>query len=747
MSKTIILFLLLFASATFAHFPNRVPSSNLAPLNATPSFENAELVSVAYDPLIMSYPDKDMSPYGPDVSPVYNLTKQALTHLNPGNPDNPLSNIIHQNDTVMLKPNLVGASAFAREGCTRTPVLRPLVDFAIQAGASKVIIAEGSATPYPDSRLLGPDYSNITGLVEALQTMYPDVAITYKDLNLDNFTWVDLGENSTFHGAYTPEQLYSVGNMRMDKDSYYYAQDFNGYDPKGYRPGLYAIANTVFEADVFINVPKMKVHWITGVTLSLKNLIGITVSSTGNTTHEEGIKDTPHWNNSAPHTGDVLTVQDSFANDVIWRVIADLNKIILYADENGVIQPTNQRGYLSVVDAIIGMEGPTVYNPPGIPRPTGAIIAGQNPVAVDAVCSRVMGFNHTVLNSLVNMEQISDHPIGKADPTAICVVGASLNSTTFVEAYVPHRDYEDPQIAPYQIRIQHFDPPEAELIETSPAIPGEGVETKVIASTENIDLVSTGWLRYSLDGGEFLIAKMVRSGDTIVGNLGLLEAGTNVSYDVCLQDYFFNTGWSDKMHTIVTITGDVDGNGRVDASDLAELSRAYGSKPGDSNWNPSCDLDMDALIDGSDLFNLSRNYGKTVPTQESPEPPSSPQIPVDREPPAIFILSPENKTYVENECPLTFTISEPATWIGYSLNGQANVTIIGNTTLFSLPEGSHSLVVFADDVGGNLGASEVVYFNVETTRPDAFPIEIIAVIGIMAAVGTVVFVYFVKFKQ
>ncbi|MDH5391070.1 MAG: hypothetical protein OEX10_07975, partial [Candidatus Bathyarchaeota archaeon] len=33
-------------------------------------------------------------------------------------------------------------------------------------------------------------------------------------------------------------------------------------------------------------------------------------------------------------------------------------------------------------------------------------------------------------------------------------------------------------------------------------------------------------------------------GETLVGNLGLLEAGTTVSYEVCLQDYFFNTDWS-----------------------------------------------------------------------------------------------------------------------------------------------------------------------------------------------------------
>jgi len=550
-----VLSFILMALATLqTQAPNRTLGFPATPINASSTgSEDISFVSVAFNSSILNYPDKNMSPYGPEISPIYNLTKQALTYLNPGNPDNPLSNIVMPGDVVVLKPNLVSPSGFASEGCTRTPILRPLVDFAVQAGASKVIIAEGSSTPYTDSRVFGPDYSNITGLVQALQSIYPGAAITYQDLNFDNFTWVDLGENSTFYGAYTPQQLYSVNSMRMDEDSYYYAQDCNGYDPKGYRPGLYAVANTIFQADVFINVPKMKVHWITGVTLSLKNLVGITVSSTGNTTQEESIKDVPHWNNSEPRPlyDEVLARQDSFENDVVWRVMTDLNKIVLYTNENGSLKPVKQRRYLSVVDAIIGMEGPTVYDPSGTPRPTGAIIAGQNPVAVDAVCCRVMGFNHTILNSLVNIEQVSNHPIGNADPTTICVVGTSLNSTTFGESYVPHIDYEDPQIAPHKIRLQYFDPPVAELITTDPETPTEDVETKIVVYPENISLVASGWLSYSLDGAESIIIKMVPSGETLVGNLGLLEAGTTVLYEVCLQDYFFSTDWGAPKHTEV----------------------------------------------------------------------------------------------------------------------------------------------------------------------------------------------------
>jgi len=44
-----------------------------------------------------------------------------------------------------------------------------------------------------------------------------------------------------------------------------------------------------------------------------------------------------------------------FGNDVLWRTLADLNKLILYADSEGVLQGARQRRYLAVVDGIVGL--------------------------------------------------------------------------------------------------------------------------------------------------------------------------------------------------------------------------------------------------------------------------------------------------------------------------------------------------------------------------------------------------------
>lgn len=52
------------------------------------------------------------------------------------------------------------------------------------------------------------------------------------------------------------------------------------------------------------------------------------------------------------------------------------------------------------------------------------------------------------------------------------------------------------------------------------------------------------------------------------------------------------------------------GDGKVDASDLFDLSKAYGSILGKPNWNPNRDFNGDNKVDVSDLFNLSKNFSK-----------------------------------------------------------------------------------------------------------------------------------------
>jgi len=119
----------------------------------------------------------------------------------------------------------------------------------------------------------------------------------------------------------------------------------------------------------------------------------------------------------------------------------------------------------------------------------------------------------------------------------------------------------------------------------------------------------------------------------------------------------------------------------------------------------------------------------------------------DTTPPTISIVSPENKTHDTTDIPLTFTVDEPVSWIGYSLDGQVNVTITGNTTLSGISDGLHSLVVYARDTTENTGASEPVYFSIRTQQAEPFPTWIVATIVLIVGAGAALIVYFTKVKK
>jgi hypothetical protein len=116
------------------------------------------------------------------------------------------------------------------------------------------------------------------------------------------------------------------------------------------------------------------------------------------------------------------------------------------------------------------------------------------------------------------------------------------------------------------------------------------------------------------------------------------------------------------------------------------------------------------------------------PPSPSPSPAPSPSFPYsfpssllsspsDTKSPIIMVVSPKNKTYSDPDIALKFTLSESTSWTSYSIDGKANVKISGETTLPRLPDGVHSIVVYASDLAGNVGASDVIHFTVDTSPP------------------------------
>ncbi|MCL6579729.1 MAG: hypothetical protein K6T73_10190 [Candidatus Bathyarchaeota archaeon] len=61
------------------------------------------------------------------------------------------------------------------------------------------------------------------------------------------------------------------------------------------------------------------------------------------------------------------------------------------------------------------------------------------------------------------------------------------------------------------------------------------------------------------------------------------------------------------------ILGEINGDNIVNTLDLVLLAKAYGSKPGDSNWNPNADMAYPWWVIGiADLVTLSKAWGNTL---------------------------------------------------------------------------------------------------------------------------------------
>jgi uncharacterized protein (DUF362 family) len=110
------------------------------------------------------------------------------------------------------------------------------------------------------------------------------------------------------------------------------------------------LSRTVATADVLISLPKLKTHHWAGATLSLKNLFGTL----------------PGICYGWPK------------NELHWRGI-----------DNSIVDIALTRTPdLAIVDGIVGMEGDGPLN--GTAKPLGALIMGNDPLAVDATCCRLM---------------------------------------------------------------------------------------------------------------------------------------------------------------------------------------------------------------------------------------------------------------------------------------------------------------------------------------------------------------------
>jgi uncharacterized protein (DUF362 family) len=145
------------------------------------------------------------------------------------------------------------------------------------------------------------------------------------------------------------------------------------------------LPRTFCGADYVISLAKLKTHHWAGVTLSLKNMFGIVPGGCYGWP-----KNILHW--------------------------AGMDRAIL--DINAAVRPD-----FAIVDGIVGMEG----NGPiqGTPKAVGALILGDDPVAVDATCARVMGLRPEKVNHIAKAGML----LGHVHPEKIEQIGESIESS------------------------------------------------------------------------------------------------------------------------------------------------------------------------------------------------------------------------------------------------------------------------------------------------------------------------------
>lgn len=371
-----------------------------------------------------------------------------------------------QGAKVVLKPNWVKEHDERQPGpnqwehvVTHPAVIEGVADWVAPrlGDAGQMVICDAPQTDSSFAKLSA--YLDLDGLLKRLRARWPKVTFRVLDLRPEEWLAVD---GVTVSKTPLPGDPLGSTHARLNEESEFvgfsglgqlYGASFDMAETNAKHQGdthEYLLCRTPMEADVFINLPKLKTHKKVGLTCALKNLVGINAQKNWLPHHTEGapeeggdqfpqkttkaslerswmgaakrfLKDKPGLSRvfvpikklARFYFGDTQKVVRSgnwHGNDTCWRMVLDLNKCLYRFDGSGIPR-TNERKYLAVVDGIIAGEG----NGPMAPDPvqSGAIIAGSNPLAVDTVAATYMGFDWSRIRLLYNAFRIGSAPFNE----------------------------------------------------------------------------------------------------------------------------------------------------------------------------------------------------------------------------------------------------------------------------------------------------------------------------------------------
>lgn len=248
-----------------------------------------------------------------DAAPLKAAVRDLLT------PHGGMAAFVKPGDTVLLKPNLVFGRDASKAINTHPGVVRVVAELAWEAGAARIQVGD---SPGYGSAAAAARNCGILAMVEEM------------GLEMVEFT------SAERHAA---GRLFPVLEL----------------------------AKEVFEADVVINLPKLKTHGQMLMTLAVKNMFGAVVG----------------------------------ARKLRWHYRAGRDRQLFARMINEVAQAA--RPHLSILDGVVGMDelGPSS----GRVRQVGLLAAGPDPWAVDAAIMDVLGIEREALFILAAATEHGPH--------------------------------------------------------------------------------------------------------------------------------------------------------------------------------------------------------------------------------------------------------------------------------------------------------------------------------------------------
>lgn len=429
------------------------------------------------------YPEfVDKVPCGDESNAVYPLVRQLFMVLgfdadNADTPQwNPLGTVIEPGNKVLIKPNLV-RHLHLRNGpyeavVTHASLVRSILDYAALAlnGHGEIVVGDAPVQSADFGKIL--ERTGLKMVCEDVSKAW-NIPIRLVDFRLwareadenqcivkgktlagdaSGYQAVDLGKHSLLAQLGDGFERFRVTSYDCREMIRHHNLEVNEY----------LVPQTVLDADVVINLPKLKTHRKVGLTAALKNLVGINghkdwlphhrcgsvVEGGDEYLHKSRLKEiTSNLEcKMAVPTGrtkqlsrlgvrvarrlSIINCKDPYeegswyGNDTLWRTVLDLNRVLIYADRVGKIVDTPQRRCFTVVDGIIAGEGEGPMEPDS--RHCGILVGGANSVAVDTVLAKIIGFDFRKIPIIANGYNVERWPLVAFSPQDIVINSCSL---------------------------------------------------------------------------------------------------------------------------------------------------------------------------------------------------------------------------------------------------------------------------------------------------------------------------------